>query len=215
MRVATNPNVIGTWVAAANLRCRVSEPSRSSASGASMPPSAVSKMPAPRSPIVPTSCATSSHDARRDATGRLSDVSWCSLRDVENPIAPARIESASCPRISFRSSSVASSVNARSPIAQVRSAEWPMLAAKLIPFGNRSTASRYSGNVSNVHSMPAASAAGSMSSARSRLRTTSGRSPGRTGASVNPQLPITAVVTPCQHELLPDASQNTCASMCV
>ncbi len=42
-----------------------------------------------------------------------------------------------------------------------------------------------------------------MSSARSRLRTTSARSADRTGASVKPQLPITAVVTPCQHELVP------------
>ena len=32
---------------------------------------------------------------------------------------------------------------------------------------------------------------------------------------MKPQLPITAVVTPCQHELLPDASQNTWASMWV
>ena len=96
-------------------------------------------------PSCATSCATSSHDASRDATGRLSDVSWCSLRDVENPIAPARIDSASWPRISFRSSSVACSVKARSPIAHVRSAECPMFAAKLMPFGRPSTASRYSG----------------------------------------------------------------------
>ena len=67
----------------------------------------------------------------------------------------------------------------------------------------RSTASRYSGNVSKVQSIPSASAAGSMSSARSRLRTTRCRSASRTGASVNPQLPMTAVVTPCQHELAP------------
>ncbi len=57
-----------------------------------------------------------------------------------------------------------------------------------------------------------ASAAGSMSSARSRLRTTSARASSRTGASVNPQLPITAVVTPCQHEFAPCGSQNTWAS---
>ena len=42
-----------------------------------------------------------------------------------------------------------------------------------------------------------------MSSARSRLRTTRARASSRTGARVNPQLPITAVVTPCQHELAP------------
>ena len=37
----------------------------------------------------------------------------------------------------------------------------------------------------------------------------------RTGASVNPQFPMTADVTPCQHELEPVASQNTCASIWV
>ena len=40
-----------------------------------------------------------------------------------------------------------------------------------------------------------------MSSARSRLRTTRCRWSARTGARVKPQLPITAEVTPCQHEL--------------
>ena len=100
-------------------------------------------------------------------------------------------------------------------MAQVRRAEWPMLAAKLIPLGRRSTASRYSGKVSKLQSMPAASAAGSMSSARSRLRTTKARWSDRTGARVKPQLPITADVTPCQQELLPVASQKTWASMWV
>ena len=100
-------------------------------------------------------------------------------------------------------------------MAQVRRAEWPTLAAKLIPLGRRSTASRYSGKVSKLQSMPAARAAGSMSSARSRLRTTRARCLGRTGARVKPQLPITAEVTPCQHELDPVASQNTWASMWV
>ncbi len=150
-----------------------------------------------------------------DATGRLSDVSWWTLLELENPMAPARSDSARWVSISARSSSPASSTNARSPMAHVRSAEWPTWAAKLMPLGRRSTASRYCGNVSKLQSMPAASAAGSMSSARSRLRTTRARSPGRTGARVKPQLPITADVTPCQHELLPDASQNTWASMCV
>ena len=42
-------------------------------------------MPAPTSPITPTSRTTSSHVASRDATGRSSDVSWCSLRDVVKP----------------------------------------------------------------------------------------------------------------------------------
>ena len=100
-------------------------------------------------------------------------------------------------------------------MAQVRRAECPTWAAKLIPLGSRSTASRYSGNVSKHQSMPAARAAGSMSSARSRLRTTSERWAVRTGARVNPQLPMTADVTPWKHELDPVASQKTWASMWV
>ena len=122
---------------------------------ADMPPSAPSKMPAPRSPMTATSWTTSSHAASREATGRSSEVSWCSLREVENPMAPAR--SRASPAGAFmraRSSSVASSSKARSPMAQVRSAEWPMLAAKLMPLGRRSTASRYSGKVSKLQSMP-------------------------------------------------------------
>jgi hypothetical protein len=35
------------------------------------------------------------------------------------------------------------------------------------------------------------------------------------GASVKPQLPITTLVTPCQHEQVPSGSQNTWASMWV
>ena len=44
-------------------------------------------------------------------------------------MAPARIASSSWPVISFRSSSLASSSKARSPMAHVRRAECPTLAA--------------------------------------------------------------------------------------
>ena len=44
---------------------------------------------------------------------------------------------------------------------------------------------------------------------------TSRRSGAAHGASVKPQLPITTLVTPCQHEHVPSGSQKTCASMCV
>ncbi len=130
---------------------------------------------------------------------------------------------------------------ARSPRPAAPSASWPAISGEVVggrlllegPLAHRpgaqrrvadvgrvvdrlragaSTASRYSGKVSQLQSMPSASAAGSMSSARSRLRTTRARSASRTGARVNPQLPITAVVTPCQHELAPSGSQNTWAS---
>src|SRR5881396_2364922 len=63
--------------------------------------------------------------------------------------------------------------------------------------------------------MPAAIASAAMSSARSRLRTTRCFRDAEQGASVNPQLPITTVVTPCQHEHVPSGSQKTCASMWV
>ncbi len=42
-----------------------------------------------------------------------------------------------------------------------------------------------------------------MSSARSRLRTNNGLCSAEPGAMVKPQFPMTAVVTPCQHELAP------------
>jgi len=61
--------------------------------------------------------------------------------------------------------------------------------------------------------MPASIASAAMSSARSRLRTTRWRSGLPHGASVKPQLPITTVVTPCQHEQVPMGSQKIWASM--
>ena len=41
------------------------------------------------SPRTATRWRTSSHEASRDATGRSSDVWWCWVREVVNPIAPA------------------------------------------------------------------------------------------------------------------------------
>ncbi len=109
-------------------------------------------------------------------------------REVVKPAAPARIASVNCRVMSSRSSGVASSSNARSPIAHVRKAEWPILAAKLMPLAKRSTASRYSGKVSKLHSIPSASAVGSMSSARSRLRTTSRALVGAHGGQCEPAI---------------------------
>src|SRR5262249_37781032 len=81
--------------------------------------------------------------------------------------------------------------------------------------GTASTASRYSANVDQFHSIPASSTEAGMSSARSRLPSTSLCSPYRDGARLNPQFPITTVVTPCQAEGDPWGSQKTCASICV
>ncbi len=58
-------------------------------------------------------------------------------------------------------------------------------------------------------------ASGEMSSARSRLAITRSFSSGLHGARVKPQLPITTLVTPCQHEQVPSGSQETWASMWV
>ena len=65
--------------------------------------------------MTPTSRRTSSHVAMRDATGRSSDVSWCSLREVEKPIAPACIAASSWADMRARSSSVPPSSKAPLP----------------------------------------------------------------------------------------------------
>src|SRR2546423_7149628 len=84
-----------------------------------------------------------------------------------------------------------------------------------MPLGRRSRVSMYSRYVVHDHSMPAFMASAEMSSARSRLRMTSCLSLSAHGASVKPQLPITTLVMPCQHEHVPSGSQKIWASMCV
>ena len=76
----------------------------------------------------------------------------------------------------------------------------------------RSTASRYSGNVSNVQGMPANSASTDMPSTFSSVRAIVSRPPGRVGAIPNPQLPMTTVVTPCHEDGVRSGSQSTWAS---
>src|SRR5215470_10920473 len=63
--------------------------------------------------------------------------------------------------------------------------------------------------------MPASIAARGMSSARWRLRTTRCLFSSAQGARVKPQLPITTLVMPCQHDDVPSGSQKICASMWV
>ncbi len=58
-------------------------------------------------------------------------------------------------------------------------------------------------------------AAGGMSSALWRFRTTKCLSDAAQGARVKPQLPITTLVMPCQHDEVPSGSQKICASMWV
>ena len=74
--VGDTPNEIGTPLDNARLRSRSKYSLRISGSGDWPAGSEVSwKMPVPRSLITDTRRHTSSHDASRDATGRLSDVS--------------------------------------------------------------------------------------------------------------------------------------------
>ena len=54
-----------------------------------------------------------------------------------------------------------------------------------------------------------------MSSTASIRSITQSRSGARTGAKPTPQLPITTVVTPLQHDGVRYGSHDTCASMCV
>jgi hypothetical protein len=85
----------------------------------------------------------------------------------------------------------------------------------LIAFGSLPTTSRYSLNVVQFQRTAAPIASAEMSSARMMFERIMSRCSAEPGARVKPQLPMTAVVTPCQHEQLPSGSQNTCASMCV
>ena len=78
----------------------------------------------------------------------------------------------------------------------MRSGVWPMNAAKLRALPREPTDARYSGNVVKSQGIPAASDSTSMSSTFSRVRAIWTRRSGIVGASENPQLPATTVVTP-------------------
>ena len=84
------------------------------------------KMPAPSSPMTPTSRSTSDQSAMRLGTGVSSGVTWVVERELEKPIAPARIASRTAAAMRARSSSVAVSESARLPMTYMRRAEWPM-----------------------------------------------------------------------------------------
>src|SRR5438445_11189159 len=97
-----------------------------------------------------TRATTSSHDANREATGLSSEVKWVLLRDVVNPTAPARSASVNSRFITRRSRSVAGPSYARSPMAQIRSAECPIDCAELIPLGSESKTFRYSAKADHL-----------------------------------------------------------------
>ena len=84
------------------------------------------KMPAFSSAMAPTRRSTSDQSAMRLATGVSSGVTCVGERELENPMAPARIASCTAAAMRARSSSVAFSLSARLPMTYMRSAEWPM-----------------------------------------------------------------------------------------
>jgi len=75
-----------------------------------------------------------------------------------------------------------------------------------------SIALRYSSKVCHVHGSTALSERTGRSSTQQNVASMASRCSGRSGASVRPQLPISAVVTPCQTEDVQSRSQNGCAS---
>ena len=166
--------------------------------------------------MTPTSARTSSQDASRDATGRSSEVSCWSLRDVVKPIRTrAQARRRSSLAMTARSSwaclvgerAFAHRVGAQRRVPDVRRVVDRLRAAvdRVQVLGERRPppvdprGHRVAGDVLGPlevadHERPLLRGA---------------------GASVNPQWPMTTVVTPCQHEHVPSASQKTCASMCV
>ena len=117
-------------------------------------------------------------------------------------MAPAAMASRTRPAIWATSSPVALRCCAARPMTHCRTAEWPSRAATLRLGLRRSSASKYAGNVSNSHVMPACIAFKDMPSTFTRVRSVASRSCGRQGAMAKPQLPITVVVTPCQMLLV-------------
>ncbi len=77
----------------------------------------ISITPWPASATPSAIASSSSERARRDGVGSPVDVRWLSVRELEKPMAPARMASAANVRMAAVSSSVASSSRApRSPI---------------------------------------------------------------------------------------------------
>ena len=79
-------------------------------------------------------------------------------------------------------------------------------------WSSRSTAARYSGNVSQSNGTPSCSAEPGMSSTPSISSISVAWSVGRTGANPTPQLPMTTVVTPCHDDGARLVSHVTCPS---
>ena len=111
------------------------------------------------------------------------------------------------------SSAVAASFLApRSPMTYARTAPWGIWVPTSTVQRRRSSASRYSRNVSHSHSIPSASAVPGMSSTPSMRPMSHSWRSGAAGANPTPQLPMTSVVTPCHDDGASSGSQVACPS---
>ncbi len=144
---------------------------------------------------------SSSSAANVPGTGSPSTARCMIVRDVEKPSAPAAMPSFTIAAICAMSSGVAGSLRApRSPITYARTAPCGTCVPTSTARGMRSSASRYSGKLSQPHWMPSDSAAPGMSSTPSINPMSHSWRSAATGANPTPQLPMTTVVTPCQHD---------------
>ena len=135
------------------------------------------------------------------------------VRDVEKPSAPARSASSVSLLICAMSSAVATSLFApRSPMTNARNAPCAICVPKSMTCGLRSSASRYSGNDSQSHVIPSTIAEPGISSTPSISSISHWWRSGTAGANPTPQLPMTAVVTPCQLLGVIHGSHVACAS---
>ncbi len=154
---------------------------------------------------------TSSLVARLLGTGSPLWAWWRSICDVLKPAAPSRMAWRTSSCIATISVSVAARVCASSPITYRRTAECPTYAAALTPM-RPSRLSRKSPKLPPRKSTPAWSASTDMPSTRDSISSSQAASPSRAGATVNPQLPITTVVTPCHDAGDAVGSKCSCAS---
>ena len=166
--------------------------------------------------MTPTSSTTSSHDASREATGRLSEVSWCTVRDVVNPMAPA---SQGLGQLALHEGQVVVvGLLLEGPLAHGPGAQGrvPDVGREVDALGQAVDGVEVLGE--GLEAPVDAGGQGGRVHVLGPLEVAHHQRPlvvMRTGARVKPQLPMTAEVTPCQHELEPVASQKTWASMWV
>ena len=193
-------NVTGRPIAADSLRIQAISRSGAARSSPSAPAGASSNTPVPSSPRTRPIPNSSSSAANVPGTGSPSIAMCAIVRLVEKPNAPGLH---SFPHDARHRVDVFGSgglvLGATLPHDVHAYCAVRHLGRDVEELGRRATASRYSGNVSHSHSMPADSAAPGMSSTPSMSPISQSRRSGCTGANPTPQLPMTIVVTPCQH----------------